>query len=79
MLWRGTLVSVVLLPVSSLDEPFALAATGPELWELLAEPRTLDDLVDHLTQRHGADPATVAADVAPLLERLLELGALAAV
>jgi Coenzyme PQQ synthesis protein D (PqqD) len=76
VLWRRTLDTLVLLPVTSDDEPFALAATGPELWGLLAEPRSLDDLVGRLAEAHAVDPYVVAADVEPLLERLLALGAI---
>ncbi len=70
VLWRCTLDTVVLLPVSSDDEPFVLSGSGPELWELLADPRTLDDLVAVLAAVHAVDPATVRADVEPMLEQL---------
>jgi hypothetical protein len=75
-LWRHTLDTVVLLPVGSDAEPFALAATGPELWSLLAEPRSVDEMVEVLAVAHGVDPGTVAADVVPLIEQLRELGAI---
>ena len=74
VLWRRTLESVVLLP-PVIDEPFALTGTGPELWGLLSDPRSLDDLVHALAEVHGAADAVVAADVEPLLVRLVELGA----
>jgi len=75
VLWRRTLDTVLLLP-PGIDEPFVLAGTGPALWELLAEPRALDDLVAVLAAAYEADPDVVAADVAPTVDRLTELGAI---
>jgi hypothetical protein len=74
VLWRVTLDTVILLP-PALDEPIALAGTGPEIWELLAEQRRVGDLVDTLAQRHGADTAVVREDVEALLRRLTKVGA----
>ena len=74
VLWRCTLDTVVLLAVASDDEPFALSETGPELWELLVDPRTLDDIVAVLAAAHDADPQIVAGDVEPMLEHLAALG-----
>jgi hypothetical protein len=73
-LWRRSLAAVVVLPRGS-DEPITLGATGPEVWELLAEWRTLDDFAAVLAELHAADPATVAADVTRLLDTLIALGA----
>jgi hypothetical protein len=78
VLWRRTLEAVVLLPVEG-DEVVTLAGTGTEIWELLAEPRTLEALVTVLADAHAADPAIVATDVEPVLERLVELAAVEAV
>jgi hypothetical protein len=74
VLWRSTLETVVLLPAGR-DEPFALAGTGPELWALLTEARTFAAAVALLADVHGADPEVVARDLEPLLERLVEQGA----
>jgi hypothetical protein len=73
-LWRRSLDAVVVLAAGN-AEPVTLAATGPEVWELLAEWRTLDDLAAVLARTHGANPTTVAADVMPLLDELIALGA----
>jgi hypothetical protein len=75
VLWRRTLNAVVLLPVEG-GEVLTLVGTGTEIWELLAEPRTLESLVAVLADAHAADPAVVSADVAPVLDRLVEVGAL---
>jgi len=75
VLWRRSLDAVVLLPVDA-DDPLTLAATGPAVWDLLAEWRTFDDLVAVLSGAYGAPPAQVAADVEPLLAELEAFGAL---
>lgn len=76
VLWRRTLDTVVLLPVTDeVGEPFVLAATGPELWELLREPQTIEALSVTLADRHGVEVATVTADVERTVDRLLALGA----
>ena len=49
-------------------EPRALAGSAVAVWEALAEPVSRDDLVADLAAAFRADPATVAADVPPLLE-----------
>ena len=72
VLWRRSLDAVVLLPAVA-EEPVTLLGTGPELWELLAEPRTLEDLAEVLAGLHGVDPAVVRADVAPVLADLVAL------
>ena len=48
-------------------EPHALTGTAAVLWDALAEPVSPDDLVVDLAAAFGTDPATVAADIAPLL------------
>jgi len=75
VLWRRSGTAVVFLPPGAPD-PLTLAGSGPEIWELLAEPRTLDALVTLLAAAHGADPDQVRADVEPVLDQLLESGAL---
>ena len=51
----------------------------PELWDLLAEPTSTDDLVAALAARYGAAPSTVAADLGPVLAELEAIGAIEAV
>lgn len=69
VLWRRSLDAVVLLPTGA-DDVITLAGTGPALWELLAEWRTAEDLVEILAAAFGAEVGAVAADVAPLLTEL---------
>ena len=77
VLWRRSLDAVVLLP-SGADDVVTLAGTGPALWELLAEWRTVDDLVATLAAAFGAPEGQVATDLAPLLEELTTVSAIEA-
>jgi hypothetical protein len=73
--WRRSLDTVVIFPPNAPDAVM-LAATGPEIWDLLERATPFDVLVDVLTDAYGADRATVEAEVRPVLERLAELGAI---
>jgi hypothetical protein len=75
VLQRRSLDAVVLLPVEG-DAPLALAGSAPEVWELLAEPRTSAALASTLADRHGVPIAEIEADVVPTIERLTEARAL---
>ena len=67
--WRRTLDAVIIIP-SAADEPITLPDTGAAVWDLLAEPMTLDELVGTLSDVYGADPQTVERDVGALLLEL---------
>jgi hypothetical protein len=73
VLWRRALGTVLALPPGS-SEPVTLAATGPEVWDLLETPHSLADLAAELSAAHQVHPEVVAADVRPVLERLSALG-----
>jgi hypothetical protein len=73
-LWRsGPFGQVLLAPGDA--EPHALTGTAAVLWDALVEPVTADDLAADLAVAFGTDPATVAADIAPLLAAWLASGA----
>jgi hypothetical protein len=69
VLWRRSLDAVVLLPVGH-DDVLTLAGTGPAVWELLAEWRTVENLVEVLATAYGAHAEVVEADLTPLLAQL---------
>jgi Coenzyme PQQ synthesis protein D (PqqD) len=75
VLWRRSLDGVLLLP-SGAEEPLTLAGTGPEMWELLAEPISMPDLTRELATRYETDAATVEADLAPVLDHLVAIQAI---
>ena len=75
VLWRRSLDAVVLLPQGA-DDVLTLAGTGPAVWELLAEWRTYDDLVECLAVAFGSTPEIVGADLGPLMGELERQGVL---
>ena len=75
VLWRRTLETVAVLAVDG-DDPIVLAGTGADVWMLIVEPRTLDDLVTILSERYAGDPTVIASDVAQLLDTLTDAGLL---
>lgn len=68
----------VLVPIRQDQADFQkvhmLNETGAAVWEALATPRDLDELIDELAERFGADRAVVAADVRELLGDLRARG-----
>lgn len=49
-----------------------LNSTASQVWGLLSEPTSREELVQALAEGYRTEPAVVAADVGPLLEVLLE-------
>jgi hypothetical protein len=70
VLWRKTFDRVVLLVPGS-DRFLSLSGTGIDLWESLAEARSLDEISTALAKRYGISPAVVGRDVAPTLDTLV--------
>lgn len=83
-LWRTTPGGMVLLTgeadaaddlarpdPSRIPQPVFIEGTVAVVWELLAEPISMEDLGAAIGSRFGVDPATVVADVGPLLSRLV--------
>ncbi|MEM7285150.1 MAG: PqqD family protein [Actinomycetota bacterium] len=64
---------MVLTPAD--DEPFLITPPGDVVWEILAEPIDLEDLVDLLSGTYDGDKTQITADVAALIETLIDKGA----
>jgi hypothetical protein len=75
VLWRRSLAAVILLAEDA-EEPINLVGTGPDVWELLAEPRTLDALVEVLLTMYDVDAEVIRSDVAVVLDDLVASGVL---
>lgn len=73
-LWRRLLDGVLVLAPDQ-DEPLHITAPGDVVWELLAEPITVDELIEELAELYGTPAGTVSADLEPLLATLRESGA----
>jgi hypothetical protein len=76
VLWRRSLDAVILLPVG-VEEPLTLPGPGAAVWDLLAEPATVAELVAILADAYDEDSAVVEHDVRALLGDLEGLGAVA--
>lgn len=52
----------------------SLVDSGAAVWELLANPRTIDEIAHTLAHTYAAAPAVIASDIEPLLTQLAETG-----
>ena len=55
---------------------FELNHLGSEIWSALCDGRSAADIIDNLVERYSADRATIASDVAALIEDLTRSGML---
>jgi hypothetical protein len=53
---------------------FGVQGVGKVIWDRLAEPTTVDDLVDDLVQQYAVDEATCRSDVTKFLGELAGQG-----
>jgi hypothetical protein len=60
----------VLLLGPDLDEPLAILGSTADVWPLLEEPRTVDELVAALADRYATDPDDVRPHVVATLTAL---------
>ena len=51
---------------------FSFNAVASDIWTLLAEPRSVGEIFDALALSHDVDAATLARDVTPFLQSLVE-------
>lgn len=54
--------------------PTRVVGSAAQVWQALAEPKTLDELAATIAAATGAAPEQVRADLAALIEQLLPLG-----
>ena len=50
---------------------FDFNKVATEIWDMLAEPRRVDEIFRRLSDQHDVDAATLARDVTPFLQTLL--------
>ncbi|MGH8985344.1 MAG: PqqD family protein [Acidimicrobiia bacterium] len=75
VLWRSGPGFVVLLCPRSAT-PVLLRGTGVELWAAFDRPRSVPEIAARLSMAFGAEYEPVRSDVAPVVARLAETGAL---
>jgi Coenzyme PQQ synthesis protein D (PqqD) len=51
---------------------FGFNATASEIWQMLAEPRRVEQIIASLSEGHDVDTQTIARDVVPFLQRLVD-------
>lgn len=73
--WRNVHGYVFVLPQLG-SEIVVLAGTGHDLWWLLAEPMTIDQVAHCLAETYDVSADAVTRDVAPILEALAQRGVL---
>ena len=59
-----------------LNGMLTLNEVGAEIWKMLPEVQSEEEIVERLLRDYDADPAQVRGDVSEFLERLQELGIL---
>lgn len=70
VLWRRNPCEVVLLALGG-DDVVRLPGTAAALWDLLAEPMALDELVTRLGQAYSVGPEQIGTEVRPVLDELV--------
>jgi len=73
VLFRSAGPDVLLAPPGR-DDFELLSGTAGVVWRLLETPRTVAELVDVLADLYGTDRESIATDVHPLIDTLLEQG-----
>jgi hypothetical protein len=66
----------VLLAVPGRHDFEQLGGSGALLWDMLAEPRTVNEVVELLAVAYGEDPSVVRPGVEAVVEQLVHLGVL---
>jgi hypothetical protein len=51
---------------------FGFDSVATEIWNMLAQPRQVGQIFESLLQRHDVDAETLARDVTPFLQTLIE-------
>jgi hypothetical protein len=73
VLWRRVADGVMIRRRGD-DETVVLTGSGVALWSALVAPVSVSDLARQLAAAHGTTPDVVAADIAPVLDDLVERG-----
>ena len=80
VVWRTTLDGVLLRPIGTAAiRPVLLNGSGGLLWNALASPMSVQALCEHLAAATGSDPVVISADLRPLLDQLVQVGAIVTV
>lgn len=75
VLQRRTLDAFVLLAVEGAD-PLVVTGTGADVWTLVADPRSVAEIVEVLAEHYSGEAAAIASDVQALLDLLVSAGSI---
>lgn len=50
----------------------SLNATGKSVWDLIEEPKVLNDIIEALVIEYSIDKETCVADLAPFIQQMLD-------
>ena len=64
---------VVILALNA-GEYYSLAAVGARIWEVIHEPRTVQEVVGRLLSEYDVDPERCERDLLALLQQLADVG-----
>ena len=53
---------------------YGLSGIGPRVWELIAAPRTFDELVEQILEEFAVDRKVCEKDMVEFLDQMQELG-----
>lgn len=75
VVWRRSGEAVIALAADAGDsEVVELSGTGVALWDVLAEPVDLDGAAAALADAYRVPASVIAADIAPVLDELVDWG-----
>ena len=68
----------ILVPVGEtagdMNGLYVLTPTGAEIWDMLAEGKSIEDIVSVMSEDYGEDPAVIREDVAAIIEKFKAMG-----
>lgn len=53
---------------------YILTPTGGEIWDMLAEGKSVEEIVCAMSEDYGVEPEIIRADVLAVIEKLKSLG-----
>jgi hypothetical protein len=68
----------ILVPVGEtagdMNGLYVLTPTGAEIWDMLAEGKSIEDIVSVMSEDYGEDPAVIREDVMAIIEKFKTMG-----
>ena len=55
-------------------EYYGITGVGSQVWEMLAEPTSVEDMTRHICAEYAVDETTCQTDIQSFVEEMLQLG-----